>query len=194
MMASLVDPLADETDDEAVEEHALVVQQAMELITATDSLTFAREMIARKQLTPFQAKALMRGRWKGLVLGNYIVLEKLGQGGMGQVFKAQHKRMGRIVCLKVLDSKGRKSPELLDRFRQEARTVAALNHSHIVVAHDADEEDGIPFLVMEFVQGSDLAKYVSQHGPLAVERVPASCQGPRVFARRRGGPSRCQAP
>ena len=98
------------------------------------------------------------------MLGNYIVLEKLGQGGMGQVFLARHKNMGRHVCLKVLRSTGRKSPAIVERFQREARTVAALNHPNIVVAHDADEENGIHFLVMEYIQGSDLAKVVETRG------------------------------
>lgn len=132
---------------------------------------FARELIARKQITPFQARALLRGKWKGLVLGNYVVYERLGQGGMGNVFKARHKRLGRTVCIKVLRSTGRKSPEMLQRFRREAKTVAALDHPNFVVAHDADESNGIPYLVMEYIEGRDLARVVAEDGPVSVERA-----------------------
>ena len=134
-----------------------------------DSSTIAKLLISRKKLTPFQARVLLKGRWKGLVLGNYELLDKLGQGGMGSVFRARHRRLGRIVCVKVMNSAGRKSPQMIERFRNEARTVAALSHPNFVVAHDADEAEGVPFLVMEYVEGSDLAKYVSAQGPLPVE-------------------------
>lgn len=133
-----------------------------------DSESFARELIADGKLTMFQARALLYGRWKGLVLGNYVVLDKLGQGGMGNVFKAKHRRMRRIVCLKVLRAAGRKSPTLMERFRREARTVAALKHPNFVVAHDAGDTEGIPFLVMEFIDGQDLSKQVQENGPLSV--------------------------
>lgn len=140
-------------------------------ISTDDSGVLAKELINRGKLTTFQAKSLLRGKWKGFVLGNYVILDKLGQGGMGSVFKARHRRMGRVVCLKVMNSTGRKSPELMHRFRQEARTVGALNHPNIVVAHDADEANGIPFLVMEYIEGNDLAKHVTESGPVSADQA-----------------------
>jgi serine/threonine protein kinase len=133
-----------------------------------DSSSLARALIHQQKLTPFQARLLLRGRWQGLVLGNYAILDKLGQGGMGSVFKARHIRMARIVCLKVVNAAGRQSPEVIDRFRNEARALAALSHPNIVVAHDANEAKGIPYLVMEFIDGQDLAKRVRSGGPLSV--------------------------
>lgn len=135
----------------------------------SDSSTLARALIENRKLTPFQARLLLRGRWKGLVLGNYAILERLGQGGMGSVFKARHTRMGRIVCLKVVNSAGRQSQAVIDRFRNEARALAALSHPNIVVAHDADEAKGVPYLVMEFIDGDDLAKYVRASEPLSAK-------------------------
>ncbi len=140
---------------------------------ASDGTTFARQLVKRNKLTSYQARALTRGRWRGLVLGKYIVLEKLGQGGMGHVFKARHRKMGRVVCLKVLHTSLKDSPELVKRFQREASTVAALSHPNIVVAHDADEAEGIPFLVMEYVDGKDLAKVVAREGPLTVDKTVA---------------------
>lgn len=139
--------------------------------TSHDSESFARELVAESKLTHFQARALLHGRWKGLVLGNYIVLDKLGQGGMGNVFKARHRRMRRIVCLKVLRAAGRKSPIIMERFRREARTVAALKHPNFVVAHDAGDSEGIPFLVMEFIEGRDFARLVQESGPRPLDDV-----------------------
>lgn len=132
----------------------------------SDVSSLAKMLVEHRKLTPFQAKLLLRGRWQGLVLGNYAILEKLGQGGMGAVFKARHTRMGRIVCLKVVNAAGRQSPAVIERFRNEARTLAALSHPNIVVAHDANESKGVPYLVMEYVDGDDLAKRVRREGPL----------------------------
>jgi serine/threonine-protein kinase len=98
-----------------------------------------------------------------------VVLGELGEGGMGSVYKARHQRMGRTVCLKVLHSSARRTPQLVERFRREAKTVAALSHPNIVAAHDAAEEDGVPFLVMEYIEGQDLSQYVREHGPLPVD-------------------------
>ncbi len=135
----------------------------------TDSLV--RELTRRQRLTPFQATILKHGRWKGLVLGSYVVLEKLGQGGMGRIFKARHRRLGRVVCLKVLHPSGSRSPDHVERFQREARAVATLHHPNIVVAHDAGESGGIHFLAMELIEGRDLAKVVASEGPLPLEKT-----------------------
>jgi len=133
----------------------------------TDQIdTFSRQLVDQDVLTAYQARALSRGRWKGLVLGNYEILEKLGQGGMGQVYRAKHRRMGRIVCLKVLRSSGRRSSETVERFRREIKVISSLDHPNFVIAHDADEADGIQFLVMEYVEGQDLSRLVLDGGPL----------------------------
>ncbi|GAB5440630.1 MAG: hypothetical protein Fues2KO_09790 [Fuerstiella sp.] len=144
----------------------LAISELLSTVANTSSSSMARELVSSGQLTPFQARVLLKGRWKGLVLGNYEILEKLGQGGMGSVFKARHRRLGRVVCVKVVNSAGRRSPKMLERFRNEARTVAALSHPNFVVAHDADEAEGVPFLVMEYVEGIDLSKQVERTGPL----------------------------
>ena len=159
------------------------IETLVQKIKPADTNSFAKALVSRKRLTPFQAKALKQGRYKGLVLGNYIVLEKLGEGGMGHVFKARHRRMGRIVCLKVLRSSGRKSPEMVERFKRETRAVASLNHPNIVVAHDADESDGIPFLVMEYIEGLDLSQYVKKHGEMPASKVvPLMLQAAQALA------------
>lgn len=146
--------------------HRLVVTSAAE-----DADSFAQELIEHDTLTIYQARALSRGRWKGLVLGNYVIVEKLGKGGMGQVYKARHDRMSRTVCLKVLRSVGRRSPEVVERFRREIKTHSALNHPNFVVAHDADEAEGIQFLVMEFIDGRDLSRRVKDDGPAPIDEA-----------------------
>lgn len=131
----------------------------------------ARELVRRKLLTHFQAQQLLAGRGSSLILGNYILTDKLGQGGMGMVLKAEHRRMKRVVALKVLSPTVVKTPELLQRFQREVEAAARLTHKNIVAAFDADEASGIHYLVMEFVPGLDLSSYVKQHGPLTLPQA-----------------------
>jgi len=124
-----------------------------------------------KRLTDYQAQALLEGKGNGLVLGNYVVLEKLGEGGMGQVFKARHRRMERVVALKVLSPTATQSKDAVERFQREVKAAARLSHPNIVTAYDADESSGTHFLVMEYVEGTDLASLVAKRGPLPVDRA-----------------------
>ncbi|MFM7845961.1 MAG: Hsp70 family protein [Planctomycetota bacterium] len=128
----------------------------------------AEAMLQRQRLTPFQAERLMEGKHQHLVLGNNILLEKIGEGGMGEVFRAEHRRMRRVVCVKVLRPSLMTSTSAIRRFQREAQAAAQLIHPNVVTAYDADEAKGIFFLVMEFVEGADLGSIVNQHGPLTV--------------------------
>jgi len=136
---------------------------------AADQLV--RELVRQKKLTAFQAQQIYAGKGKALTLGNYLVLDKLGQGGMGMVLKAEHRRMKRIVALKVLAPRVTKSPDMLARFQREVQAAARLDHPHIVAAYDADEAGGTHFLVMQFVDGSDLLSLVQKKGPLPVDQA-----------------------
>jgi tRNA A-37 threonylcarbamoyl transferase component Bud32 len=128
----------------------------------------AAAFVAGERLTPYQADLLQRGETQRLVLGNYTVLDQLGSGGMGTVYKARHRRMKRIVALKVLSPRLVGSPAAVQRFQREVEAVARLSHPNIVVAHDADEAQGVHFLVTEYVDGEDLAHLVRAGGPLPV--------------------------
>ncbi len=90
------------------------------------------------------------------VLGHYRILEKLGAGGMGEVYLAEDSKLGRRVALKVLPPDVAASPERLQRFESEARAVAALNHPNIVTVHSVEEADGVRFITMELVRGKTL--------------------------------------
>lgn len=100
----------------------------------------------------------------GTLLGPYEILEEAGAGGMGRVYKARDTRLGRMVAIKVLNA------EFSDRFQAEARAISALNHPHVCALHDIGEQDGVAYLVMEFVEGESLAARLGR-GPLAVEEV-----------------------
>ncbi len=136
-----------------------------------DGEELARELVRKKKLTKFQAEEVYKGKGKALVLGNYTILDKIGAGGMGQVFKAEHRRMKRIVAVKVLPTGMMKNPAVVARFEREVTAAARLNHSNIVTAFDADNVNGIPLLVMEYVEGADLSALVKKNGPFAVEQA-----------------------
>jgi serine/threonine protein kinase/DNA-binding response OmpR family regulator len=157
--------------------------------SAADGEALARLLITSGKLTPFQAAAVYAGRLAELVIGNYQVLDRLGAGGMGTVYKARHRRMKRVVAIKVLSRKVSQSEEFVRRFQREVEAVARLSHSNIVMAHDADEAEVGHFLVMEFVNGRDLATEVQQRGPLPVpEAVACLVQAARAldYAHRQG--------
>jgi serine/threonine-protein kinase len=128
----------------------------------------ARELVQRSLLTPFQANQLLTGRGDELVVGPYVLLERIGQGGMGQVFKARHTLMHRLVALKLIRRERLGDPSAVARFHREIRAAAKLSHPNIVIAHDAGQAGDAHYLVMELVEGPDLSKLVRQSGPLPV--------------------------
>jgi serine/threonine protein kinase len=117
-------------------------------------------------ITFFQAEQFLQGKWKRFSIGKYKVLEKLGSGGMGQVFLCEHKLMRRRVAVKVLPTAKATDPSSLDRFYREARAVAALDHPNIVRAYDIDQDDNLHFLVMEYVDGASLQEMIRRTGPM----------------------------
>ncbi len=119
-------------------------------------------------LTPFQAERLLAGRGAGLRLGQYRILEPIGSGGMGLVFKAEHRTMQRIVALKMLNSELLDSERAVGLFLHEVRAVSRLVHPNIVTAYDANEVNGRYYLVLEYVDGPDLDQLVRAQGPLPV--------------------------
>ncbi len=99
----------------------------------------------------------------------YKVLRELGAGGMGVVYKAEHRIMGRLVALKVMAPHLTAKAGAVERFRKEVRAAAQLNHPNIVTAHDADEAGGLHFLVMEYVEGTSLDRLVARKGPVTIQ-------------------------
>ena len=122
-------------------------------------------------LTYFQAEQLLQGKWKRFFIGKYKVLERLGVGGMGQVFLCEHKLMKRKVAVKVLPAAKSNDEAALSRFYREARAVAAVDHPNLVRAYDIDQDENLHFLVMEFVDGTNLHDLVRKHGPVDVLRA-----------------------
>jgi serine/threonine protein kinase len=127
-----------------------------------------QELVTAGKLTPYQAECLRGGETSGLVFGDYVVVDKIGQGGMGVVLKAEHQRMNRTVAVKRLSSELMSAEGAVERFYQEAEAAARVIHPNIVTAFDATEHDGIHCLIMEYVVGQDLASIVNRQGPLPV--------------------------
>ncbi len=100
--------------------------------------------------------------------GEYVLLEKLGEGGMGVVHKARHRRMKRLVAVKMIAKREVGSPDAVKRFYREVETAAKLEHPNIVTAYDAGEHEGLQYLVMQYVEGKDLAAIVQERGPLPI--------------------------
>jgi serine/threonine protein kinase len=133
-----------------------------------------RELVRRGWLTTYQVNELAQGRGSNLLLGSYVLLERIGEGGMGTVFKARNWKLGQIVALKVIRKDRLQNPKVIKRFYREVRATTQLSgHPNIVSAIDADQIGDRHVLVMEYVQGTDLAKLVKQNGPLPVEQAGA---------------------
>ena len=132
---------------------------------------FAQALVAAGKLTPFQAQELLAGRGARLLMGDYTIVAEIGAGGMGQVYKAQHRRMKRVVALKVMSSAAMKDAAAVKRFQREVEAAARLEHPNIVTAYDSGEAGSVKYLVMQFVDGGDLSDLVKKNGPLPIERA-----------------------
>jgi serine/threonine protein kinase len=136
-----------------------------------DAHAFADLAIRDGIITSFQASLLLQGRWKNFYLaGKYKVMEHLGAGGMGTVFLCEHRVMRRRVAVKLIPPH-KQDAEALRRFQIEAQAAARLDHPNIVRAHDIENECGVPFLVMEYINGISLQALVETRGPLPVPRA-----------------------
>ena len=130
------------------------------------------ELVQRGWLTTYQQTHLLSGQGNKLILGPYRLVEPLGAGGMGMVFKGWHPRLDRIVALKLIHTNPFTfRPEIITRFHREARANAKLQHPNLVVLFDADEVDDTHYIAMEFVNGINLEKMVRQNGPLPIKQA-----------------------
>jgi len=128
-------------------------------------------IIDRGLLTTWQLEQLRKGRHKGFVLGKYKLLRLLGQGGMSSVYLAEHMTLHNKVAIKVLPLKRVDKTSYLARFEREAQSSARLNHPHIARAYDLDTSGSIHFIVMEYIDGTDLHARVKQDGPLPIREA-----------------------
>jgi putative two-component system response regulator len=150
------------------------------LVEETDEAPILARLVSHNVLTEYQAERIRSGQRFGLILGNYRVVSRLGHGAMGQVYKAEHIRLPRVVAIKVQVVSQDLEPDLLRRFENEAWCVAQLQHRNIVGAIDAGEvvgktpdSDRLLYFVMEYVAGKNLEECIAAQGPLSKE---VACQ------------------
>src|SRR5581483_9354475 len=138
-----------------------------------DVPALAKEVNRRGWLTVYQIKEIYKGHGKDLKLGQFVLLDLLGEGGMGKVYKAHQTRLGRDVALKVIRKEKLNNPAAEARFHQEIQAVAKMSHPNVVAAYDADQVGELHFVVMELIDGTDLTRLVRERGPLP---VPEACE------------------
>jgi tRNA A-37 threonylcarbamoyl transferase component Bud32 len=137
----------------------------------TDAREAADGMVRDGLLTYFQVEQFLLGKWRGFTIGKYKLLERVGVGGMGQVFLCEHTFMKRRVAIKVLPPAKAEQPAALGRFYREARAAGLLEHPNIVRTHDIDQDGNLHFIVMEYVDGSNLLDVVKKFGPMDLGRA-----------------------
>jgi serine/threonine-protein kinase len=128
----------------------------------------ARDLLRRGWLTDYQLELIIKGSGQELLLGPFIVLEPLGEGCMGQVFKARRRQNGQLVALKMIHRDRRGDVRALHRFRREVEALAQLSHPNIITACDVSEIGIAHYYAMEYVEGVNLERIVARSGPLPI--------------------------
>jgi serine/threonine protein kinase len=174
-------PAPNTTDEllELIRKSELILPQRLDAfvaqVQASASAGTPRELIAlliaAGLVTQFQGEQFLQGKWRGFTIGKYKVLERLGSGGMGTVYLCEHVQVGRRVAVKVLPNSQAHNPAALGRFYREGRAAGVLDHPNLVKAHDIDQDGGLHFLVMDYVDGSSLQHIVTRFGPLSPLRA-----------------------
>ncbi len=140
-----------------------------------DPVELVTHLVEQGFLTPFQAEQIRAGKARRLVVGSYLLRQRIGHGGMGHVYEAEHRLLKRVVALKLVGRvrRGRRHAALRRRFHREVEAAGRVRHPGFVTAFDAGEADGCFFLAMELIEGIDLERLVRDSGPLS---VPLACE------------------
>ncbi len=143
---------------DALREHQLLEPSQLDEVQRdlvprySDPRALALLLVQWGWLTQYQVDELLLGKGRDLTVGTYRILEPLGMGGMGQVYKALQQRLNRIVALKVIrQDRLSRDPEVVKRFQREARAAAQLSHPNVVIVYDADQDENRHFIAMEYV-------------------------------------------
>lgn len=146
-----------------------IAERKDRLLQAVSGEAVATELVRKNLLTDYQSKVLLSGEKIPLVIGDYVVEELIGRGGMGIVLKARHRRMKRQVAIKFLLGELTESDDFKLRFEREVEAAAQLDHQNIVTAYDAGIHEGSHYLVMQYVDGQNLSQIVKKQGPFNVK-------------------------
>jgi serine/threonine-protein kinase len=166
-------------------ETLLTILQRMQVLTPEEVGEVARELRPHYHdprdlagylaqinwLTDYQIHLLFADRWEELSVGPYVILDRLGEGGVSEVFKAWDTVCGRSVALKVLRQHLTTQSAAIREFQRELQTVTRLSHPNIIKTFDAHQLGALHFFAMEFVEGLDLDRYVRQTGPLPIDQA-----------------------
>jgi serine/threonine-protein kinase len=133
---------------------------------SSDPAVLASSLVKEALLTEYQARQILKGKVQGLIFGRYVILDFLGKGTMGKVFKAKHRMMGRVVALKILDSKYLSNARSVARFQREMQLVGRLDHPNVIRAFDADRIEDCHFIAMEYAAGPTLQELLQSRGAL----------------------------
>jgi len=135
--------------------------------------SFIQDLIESKLLTKFQVDQIIAGKGESLAFGKYIIQEKLGAGGMGQVYKAYHPEAAKLVAIKVILPQGKLDAESIKRFEREVKASEKLVHPNIIAVLDSGRINDHLFMVMELIEGKDLFEQISENGKLPVNEAVA---------------------
>lgn len=147
-----------------------------------DSVELADRLIEEQVLTAYQAKKFLNNRPHGLIVGRYIILDRIGSGSMGRVYKARHPLMDRVVALKIIAPEIASNDRVVARFQREMKLVGRLDHPNVVRAFDADQHHRVLYIVMEYVPGHSLGDRLKK-GPIPpAEMLDYAAQAARGLA------------
>jgi serine/threonine-protein kinase len=142
-----------------------------------ESVALAERLVRDKVLTSFQAKRFLNNKPQGLIVGRYVILDRIGSGSMGRVYKAHHAMMDRIVALKIIAPEIASNERVVARFQREMKLVGRLDHPNVVRAFDADQIHKVLYIVMEYVNGTSLGERFKKMGVIpAPEMIDYAAQ------------------
>ena len=130
-----------------------------------DTVDLAQRLVKDQVITSFQAKRFLSNKPQGLTVGRYVILDRIGSGSMGRVYKAHHAMMDRVVALKIIAPEIASNDRVVARFQREMKMVGRLDHPNVVRAFDADQLNKILYIVMEYVPGRSLSERLKK-GPI----------------------------
>lgn len=158
-------------DKERLQTLISMFEKEAETLDENSGEGFAKFLIEKDEITVWQAKLLLRGKFRGFFLGNYKVLNLIGKGGMGTVYLVEHVALKKKRAIKVFSAGLNDQSSRYERFIREAQASASLEHPNIVRAFDLDKKDETHFIVLEYVDGKDLDVITKKNGPLEIQVI-----------------------